>query len=64
VSAARSITFTKAQIRRAVKGAESAGLKVVGVRIYQDGSIEVETGDKPAAATSERKATSTSWDDV
>jgi hypothetical protein len=65
VSAARAITFTQAQVRRAVKAAESAGLKVRGIRVYPDGSIEVETGDKPAAATSQQKpSTATGWEDV
>lgn len=39
-------SFTQAQVRRAVKGAESAGLRVVGVTVRPDGSIRVETGEK------------------
>lgn len=42
----RAIQFTQAQVRRAVKAAESAGLRVVGVTVRPDGSIRVETGDK------------------
>jgi hypothetical protein len=34
--------FTKAQIRRAVKGAESAGLRVRRITINPDGSITVD----------------------
>lgn len=38
----RKINFTQAQVRRAVEAAESAGLKVRGVRVCPDGSIEVQ----------------------
>jgi hypothetical protein len=42
----RAITFTQAQVRRAVKAAESAGLHVRKVTINPDGSITVDSGDK------------------
>jgi hypothetical protein len=42
----RAVTFTQAQVRRAVKAAESAGLRVRKVTINPDGSITVDSGDK------------------
>lgn len=42
----RAVTFTQAQVRRAVKAAESAGLRVRKVTINSDGSITVDSGDK------------------
>ena len=42
----RAVTFTQAQVRRAVKAAESAGLRVSKVTIAPDGSITVDSGDK------------------
>jgi hypothetical protein len=61
----RTVPFTQAQVRRAVKAAESAGLKVRGVRVYPDGSIEVETGEEPATANHGKKSsTPISWEDV
>jgi hypothetical protein len=35
----RAVTFTKAQVRRAVRAAESAGLRVQRVTVNRDGSI-------------------------
>ena len=46
----RAITFTQAQVRRAVKAAESAGLRVRKVTIKPDGSITVESGDNDKEA--------------
>lgn len=60
----RPVTFTQAQVRRAVKGAESAGLRVVGVTVRPDGSIRVETGDNAVAPVADRKELAASWDDV
>jgi hypothetical protein len=37
--------FTQAQVRRAVKAAESAGLRVRRVTVNPDGSITVDSGD-------------------
>ena len=42
----RAVTFTQAQVRRAVKAAESAGLRVRRVTVNPDGSITVDSGDK------------------
>jgi len=43
----RAVTFTQAQVRRAVKAAESAGLRVRSVTVKPDGSIVVENGERP-----------------
>lgn len=42
----RAPSFTQAQVRRAVKAAESAGLRVRRVTVNPDGSITVESGEK------------------
>lgn len=61
----RAVTFTQAQVRRAVKAAESAGLRVVGVTVRQDGSIRVETGDNDHLPVDvPQKALAASWDDA
>lgn len=61
----RAVTFTQAQVRRAVKAAESAGLPVKGVRVYPDGSIQVDIGQPPKAAYGQtEKALAASWDDA
>ena len=60
----RAVTFTQAQVRRAVKGAESAGLAVRRVTINPDGSITVDSGDNEPPPIDTRKATvAASWDD-
>ena len=60
----RAVTFTQAQVRRAVKAAESAGLRVRSVTVNRDGSITVDSGDNAAPAVDSRKATlAASWDD-
>lgn len=41
----RAVTFTQAQVRRAVKAAESAGLRISRVTVKPDGSIMVESGE-------------------
>lgn len=38
----RPVTFTKAQVRRAIKAAESAGLRVRRVTVNPDGSITLD----------------------
>jgi hypothetical protein len=59
----RQITFTKAQIRRAVKGAEDAGLNVTGLIIHPDGAIELRgSADKGAPVTG--KTPLASWEDA
>jgi hypothetical protein len=62
----RAIPFTQAQVRRAVKAAESAGLRVRRVTIGPDGSITVDAvGDSaPIAVDSRDSALAASWDDV
>jgi hypothetical protein len=61
----RNPTFTQAQVRRAVKAAESAGLRVRRVMIGRDGSIVVDGGDTSAVPVdNEAKALAASWDDV
>jgi hypothetical protein len=61
----RAVSFTQAQVRRAVKAAESAGLRVRRVTVNRDGSITVETGDiAPAAYGQVGKGLAASWDDV
>jgi hypothetical protein len=60
----RAITFTQAQVRRAVKAAESAGLRVCSVTVNRDGSITINSGEKPAKAVdTKEKALAASWDD-
>lgn len=60
----RAIQFTQAQVRRAVKAAESAGLHVRSVTVNPNGSITINSGE-----TSERamdipeKELAASWDD-
>jgi hypothetical protein len=41
----RTVTFTQAQVRRAVRAAESAGLRVKRVTFNKDGSITIDSGD-------------------
>lgn len=60
----RGLTFTQAQVRRAVKGAESAGLRVRRVTVNPDGSITVDGENGPAGVDNGKKALATSWDDV
>jgi hypothetical protein len=62
----RNPTFTQAQVRRAVKAAESAGLRVRRVTIARDGSIVVDGGgDTPTVPVdNQAKALAASWDDV
>jgi hypothetical protein len=61
----RAVTFTKAQVRRAVKAAESAGLRVGKVTINRDGSITVEAGESASVPVDTRKAPlAASWDDL
>lgn len=61
----RSVTFTQAQVRRAVKAAESAGLKVKGVKVTPDGAITVEIGEsQPVPYGQVEKVLAASWDDA
>jgi hypothetical protein len=58
----RPAAVTQAQVRRAVKAAESAGLRVKRVTVGPDGSITVEN----ALADVDRRGTglAASWDDA
>ncbi len=61
----RAVTFTQAQVRRAVKAAESAGLRVSRVTVKPDGSITVDSGESALPAIdSPRTALAASWDDA
>lgn len=60
----RAVAFTKAQVRRAVKAAESAGLRVRSVTVKPDGSIRVESGDSPQLAMDSPQLSLASWDDA
>lgn len=61
----RAVTFTQAQVRRAVKAAESAGLKIKGVKLAPDGSITVEIGESQLIPYGQvEKVLAASWDDV
>jgi len=61
----RSPTFTQAQVRRAVKAAESAGLTVRRVTVNQDGSITVDSGDARFVPVDVPKTSlAGSWDDL
>ncbi len=60
----RAVTFTQAQVRRAVRGAESAGLRVRRVTVNSDGSITVESGESGSVPIDSRKASLAAWDDL
>jgi hypothetical protein len=61
----RAVTFTQAQVRRAIRAAESAGLRVRRVTVKPDGSIEVETGDNRIPVVDSREISlAASWDDA
>jgi hypothetical protein len=56
---------TQAQVRRAVKGVESAGLLVRRVTVNPDGSITLDSVDGVHPAVDNLETTlATSWDDV
>jgi hypothetical protein len=61
----RNPTFTQAEVRRAVKAAESAGLTVRRVKIHRDGSIVVDSGESSVAIMDKSpKDLAASWDDL
>jgi hypothetical protein len=61
----RNPTFTQAQVRRAVKAAESAGLRVRRVTVKPDGSITVDGGDDRFVPVDAPKSPlAGSWDDL
>lgn len=60
----RAVTFTQAQVRRAVKAAESAGLRVQRVTVNPDGSITVDSGSPSVPVDSRKPSRAASWDDA
>jgi len=61
----RAVTFTQAQVRRAVNAVTSLGLCVRGVTFNRDGSFTVDTGDNGAKTVdTKKKALAASWDDA
>jgi hypothetical protein len=61
----RSPSFTKAQVRRAVKAAESAGLRVRRVTVNRDGSIIIDSGEnEPQQVDNHETSLAASWDDA
>jgi hypothetical protein len=60
----RALPFTQARIRRAVKGAESAGMKVRRITVNADGTITIDGMDGIHPAVDKETAIATSWDDV
>lgn len=64
----RAVTFTKAQVRRAVQATADAlpddGRKVRSVRVYPDGSIEVIVGEIDTVPAGQPKELAASWDDL
>jgi hypothetical protein len=61
----RAVAFTQAQVRRAVKAAESAGLRVKRVTVNRDGSITVDAGESYSVPVDSRKPSlAASWDDL
>lgn len=60
----RAVTFTQAQVRRAVKAAESAGLRVQRVTVNPDGSITVDGGSPSVPVDSRKAPLAASWDDA
>lgn len=61
----RQIAFTQAQVRRAVKAAESAGIAVKRITVNRDGSITVDGGESPSVPVDmPEKALAASWDDL
>jgi hypothetical protein len=61
----RALPFTQARIRRAVKGAESAGMRVRRITFNADGSMTIDgvDGGHPVI-NNQAVATAASWDDV
>jgi hypothetical protein len=59
----RVVPFTQAHIRRAVKAATSAGLRVTGVVVHPSGAIELQ-GSPEKGAPSAGKKPLASWEDA
>jgi hypothetical protein len=60
----RAISFTQAQVRRAVKGAESAGLRVRSITVKPDGSIVIDSADVDPRPVKRQVKALAGWDDV
>ena len=60
----RALPFTQARIRRAVKGVESAGMKVRRITLNTDGSLTIDGADGMHPAVDKETVPATSWDDV
>jgi len=61
----RAAPFTQAQVRRAIKSAESAGLRVKKVTVNKDGSVTVESGGNDVSSIDSHETShAASWDDV
>lgn len=60
----RLIPFTKAQVRRAVEAAQGAGLSVTSVTVNPDGSITINSGDKPTPKVDTPETALAGWDDL
>jgi hypothetical protein len=60
----RAISFTKAQVRRAVQAAEEAGMKVTRITVNPDGSITVGGENPQVPVDAKPKALAASWDDA
>jgi hypothetical protein len=61
----KAIRFTKAQVRRAVAAAESAGMRVKRVTVNPDGSITVDSGETGIAPVdNDNRELAASWDDL
>jgi len=60
----RPATFTQAQVRKAIKGAESAGLRVGSITVKPDGSIVIENGDVDSRPTKRHSKALAGWEDV
>jgi hypothetical protein len=60
----RGLAFTQAQVRRAVKAAESAGLRVRSVTVKPDGSIIVDSGEPGPGTIDRQNQPLASWDDA
>lgn len=64
----RALPFTQASVRRAVKAARQAGLRVTGIRA--DGTVMVQDGDNAtpdvpnASASIQTDAPSSKWEDA
>lgn len=59
------IRFTKAQVRRAVAAAESAGLCVKRVTVNPDGSITVDSGaETPSVPVDSPETELAGWEDA